>query len=94
MNESSQYRVEIPWRVVEKPDHVVIEDASGVALAHIAIDPNRRPDGTPGQMTRSEALAVAQGMVADQDRNAAILRVSEMIAANQRELSGRSRTYH
>lgn len=86
--------MEAPWRVVEKPNHFAVLDASGVALAHIAFDPNRRLDLTPGQMTRSEALSVAQGMVADQDKKLAILRISEMIAANQYELSSVSRKSH
>ena len=94
MSESSRYRVETAWRVVENPNHFVVLDASGVALAHIAFNPNLRPNVAPGQMTRTEALSVAQGMVADQDKKVAISRASEMIASSQHEPGGINRRNH
>lgn len=94
MSESSPYRLETPWHVVEKPDHFIIEDASGVALAHITFAPARGPHLAPGQMTRSEALAAAHRMVAAQDTKLAIRRVAERIEAGERELSRTSRKLH
>jgi hypothetical protein len=94
VSESSPYRLETPWRVVEKPDHFVVEDASGFALAHIFFAPAEESNGAPGQMTRSGALAVANRMVAVQEAKLAIRRAAERIEAGERELSRTSRKLH
>lgn len=94
MSESSPYRLGTAWRVVQRPDHVVIEDASGVALAHIFFDPSDKPDRALGQLTRSEALAAAHRMVAAQDAKIAIRRATERIEAGGHELGKTMRKLH
>ncbi|MFC5555337.1 hypothetical protein [Methylobacterium iners] len=94
MSESSPYRLDTPWRVVEKSDCFVIEDASGVALAHIAFVPAGGPHLATGQMSRSEALATVNSMLAAQERKIAIRRAAERIEAAERELSWTSRKLH
>lgn len=93
MSENGPFRLTTPWRVVERKDCFVVEDGSGLVLAHIFFaDEQRR--GATGQMSRDEAFGTATRLTAAQDARLALRKAAEKIEIAQHALTASLHSVH
>lgn len=52
-----------PWRIVEMPESLRVEDAKGFALAYLYFEDEPTRRGIMNRMTKEEAYAVAKAFV-------------------------------